>query len=111
MDFVHVEDVARAYVLAMASEVTDEVFNVGSGTETSLLELSHLLCEGMGEPDLQPEFMPARKVNPVTRRLASVERARSQLGFEAHIELREGLADLIAWHTGLQPSSRVSVAV
>jgi len=111
MDFVHVEDVARAYVLAMASAVTDDVFNVGSGTETSLLELSRLLCEGMGQPQLQPEFMPARKVNPVTRRLASVDHTRARLGFEASIALREGLADLIHWHAALQSSAPISVAV
>jgi UDP-glucose 4-epimerase len=111
MDFVHVEDVARAYVLAMASNVTADVFNVGSGTETSLLELSNLLSEGMGQPHLQPEFMPARKVNPVTRRLASVEHARTQLGFEARIGLRDGLADLIQWHTTLQSPVPVFVGV
>ena len=111
MDFVHVEDVARAYVLAMASDVTDDVFNVGSGRETSLLELSRLLSDGMGQADLQPEFTPARKINPVTRRLAAVEHARSELGFEAHIGLREGLADLIQWHSALQSPVSLSIAV
>jgi UDP-glucose 4-epimerase len=110
MDFVHVEDVARAYVPAMASHVTDQVFNVGSGTETSLLELSQLLCEAMGEPDLRPAFAPERKVNPVTRRRASVERARSGLGFEAQIELRQGScrSDRVAHRTR---AGCVSVAV
>jgi UDP-glucose 4-epimerase len=111
MDFVHVEDVARAYVLAMSSNVSNDIFNVGSGTETSLLELSHLLCDGMSQPELQPEFTPARKINPVTRRLASVEHARAQLGFEARIGLREGLADLIQWHSALQSPVPLSVAV
>jgi UDP-glucose 4-epimerase len=99
MDFVHVEDVARAYVLAMDGTVTDEVFNVGTGTETSLLELCRLLCDATGQPDVEPIFMPARKVNPVTRRMAAVERARSGLCFEARIRLREGLHDLIRWHS------------
>jgi UDP-glucose 4-epimerase len=98
MDFVHVDDVARAYVLAMASDVTDQVFNVGTGTETSLLELCQMLCEGTGQADLQPVFMAARKVNPVARRLAGVQLAQKRLGFKARIGLREGLADLIQWH-------------
>jgi UDP-glucose 4-epimerase len=100
MDFVHVEDVARAYLLAMTADVTDRVFNVGSGVETSLLELSQALCAGTGQPQLKPVFMPARSVNPVVRRRAAVERARSELGFETRIGLREGLADLIRWHAG-----------
>jgi UDP-glucose 4-epimerase len=99
MDFVHVSDVARAYVLALTADVTDDVFNVGSGAETSLLELARELCDRTGHPDLRPEFMPARKVNPVTRRLASVERASALLGFDAHIGLADGLTDLIRWHT------------
>ncbi len=98
MDFVHVDDVARAYLLAMSVDVTDEVFNIGSGTETSLLELSRLLCEATGHPELEPIFMPARKVNSVTRRLAAVERANCGLGFVAGIGIREGLQDLIRWH-------------
>jgi UDP-glucose 4-epimerase len=98
MDFVHVHDVARAYLLAMTSNVTDEVFNVGSGVETSLLELSTALCELTGQPELKPIHMPERRVNPVPRRLASIERARERLGFAARIGLQEGLRDLVAWH-------------
>jgi UDP-glucose 4-epimerase len=98
MDFVYVKDVARAYVLAMASDVSDAVFNVGSGTETSLRELCTLLCAAMGYPDMQPEFAPVRKVNPVTRRLAAVNGARDALAFEARVPLSEGLAELVAWH-------------
>jgi UDP-glucose 4-epimerase len=98
MDFVYVEDVARANLLAMTSDVTDEVFNLGTGKETSLLELCRLTCELSGRPDIEPEFQPARKVNPVTRRLASVDKARDMLGFEARVDVRTGLERLIRWH-------------
>jgi UDP-glucose 4-epimerase len=97
MDFVHVADVARAYVLALGSDQTDQVFNVGTGIETSLLDLALLLCEAVGA-DLGPEFAPERKVNPVTRRCADTTRARDHLGFEAHIGLSEGIADLTSWY-------------
>jgi UDP-glucose 4-epimerase len=98
MDFVYVKDVARANVLAMASDVTDEVFNVGSGTETSLLELCRALCVAKGYPDMQPTFAPVRKVNPVTRRLAAIDRARDALGFVAQVGLADGLDELVDWH-------------
>ncbi len=45
MDFVHVHDIARANVLAAKAAVTDEVFNVASGTETSLKEIAEALLE------------------------------------------------------------------
>jgi UDP-glucose 4-epimerase len=96
MDFVHVEDVARANVLAAAADVTDEAINVGSGVETSLDELARCLLRVMGS-DLQPEYGPERRVNPVPRRLADVTRARRRLGFSARWSLEDGLRDLVAW--------------
>src|SRR5690606_10192828 len=69
MDFVYVEDIARANVLAATSEVTDTVFNVASGRETSLRELAETLIAVMGV-SATLEFGPPRKVNPVSRRLA-----------------------------------------
>jgi UDP-glucose 4-epimerase len=99
MDFVYVGDVAGAYLLAAQSDVTDEVFNVGAGIETSLRELCQILCDEMGQTSLQPVFQPARKVNPVTRRLASTERARDRIGFEAGVSLRDGIRRLIEWYS------------
>ncbi len=99
MDFVYVGDVAEANVLAMLSDATDDVFNVASGTETSLRELCRLVCEETGHPYMEPVFEPARKVNAVTRRLASTERARDGIGFVAATCLRDGLADLIRWYS------------
>ncbi|WP_258054861.1 NAD-dependent epimerase/dehydratase family protein [Streptomyces sp. Ru71] len=97
MDFVDVRDIARANVLAAESDVTDEVFNVASGTETSLKELAQGLLEAMGASGLEPEHGPARAVNGVTRRLADTSRAAERLGFTARIDLRTGLKDLVEW--------------
>src|SRR5262249_35969321 len=63
MDFISVEDIARANILAAESTVTDEVFNVASGTETSLNELLSELLKVMGS-SLQPQHAAERKVNP-----------------------------------------------
>jgi UDP-glucose 4-epimerase len=99
MDFVDVRDIARANMLAASSTVTDEVFNVASGTETSLKELAALLSSVMGA-HLTPEHGPARKVNAVPRRLADVSKARDMLGFEARIPIETGLRDLVEWWRG-----------
>jgi nucleoside-diphosphate-sugar epimerase len=96
MDFVHVHDIARANILAAKSDVSDEVFNVASGTETSLRDVASKMLAIMGS-SLEPEFGPARKVNPVPRRLADTEKAKRMLGFETRIGIDEGLKDLVAW--------------
>jgi UDP-glucose 4-epimerase len=95
-DFVHVADIARANILAARAEVTDEVFNVASGTETSLKELAAALSAVM-KADLAPEHGPARAVNGVTRRLAHTDTAFEKIGFRAEIGLTEGLQGLVDW--------------
>ena len=109
MDFVYVGDVARAYLLAAASDVTDDVLNVGTGVETSLKELCQLLCEETGHSDLEPVHAEARKVNGVTRRRASTEHARDALGFEAQVGLREGLRELVTWYSSLDSVKSVAI--
>lgn len=96
MDFVHVEDIARANILAARADVTDTVYNIASGEETSLLGLAEALQRVMGST-VPLEFGPARSVNAVTRRLADISAARADLGWTPEISLDEGLASLVAW--------------
>jgi len=96
MDFVYIEDIARANILAAKANVTDEVFNVASHVETSLNDLAYSLAKVMGS-DLKPEYGEERKVNPVARRLADVTKAKELLGFEAEVSLEEGLRRLVTW--------------
>lgn len=97
MDFVYVGDVARANILALRGDASDEALNVASGTQTTLNELCRLLCETMGRPDLRAEHHEERKVNPVRHRLGATERARERIGFATEVSLREGLRALVAW--------------
>jgi UDP-glucose 4-epimerase len=97
MDFVHVRDVARANILGAKADVSDEVFNIASGKETSLAQLAQALAMVMGRNGLAPEFAPERSVNPVPRRLASTAKAERLLGFQAEIPLQNGLRDLVDW--------------
>lgn len=96
MDFVHTRDVARANLLAAASGVTEGVYNVASGQETSLLELAEALIAVMGSAQ-DVEHGPPRAVNGVVRRLGDTTAARRDLGFEAEIGLAEGLRELVEW--------------
>ena len=83
-------------MLAATSTVTDDVFNVGSGEETSLRQLAEVLLRVM-DSDLQPEFGPERGVNPVPRRVADLSRSRAVLGFEPEVALEDGLRRLVSW--------------
>ena len=96
MDFVVASDVARANLLAAASDVREGVYNVASGVETSLLELAEALLAAM-DSDLPVEHGPDRAVNGVTRRLADTSAAERDLGFVAKVPLEEGLRALVEW--------------
>jgi len=96
MDFVYIEDVARANILASQAAITDEVFNIASGVETSLIVLAEAILKAMNS-DLRPEYGQERKINAVPHRLADVNKARQLLGFEARVSLEEGLRRLVSW--------------
>ncbi|WP_457964466.1 NAD-dependent epimerase/dehydratase family protein [Arthrobacter sp. D1-29] len=96
MDFVYTADVARANVLAAGSDVSHGIYNIASGTETSLLDMARTLLRAMGS-ELAVEHGPARLVNSVVRRLADTTAARRDLGFETEVGLEEGLRELVSW--------------
>jgi UDP-glucose 4-epimerase len=105
MDFVYIEDIARSNVLALQSDVSDQVFNVASGQETSLNDLAATLLKVMGS-DLKPEYGPERTVNSVSRRLADTQKAEQMLGFKARVGLEEGLATLVYWWQASKKASQ-----
>jgi len=95
-DFVAVEDCARANVCAMKADVTDRFYNVGTGRRTSLRELAELLLELTG-CDKEIQYAPRSQATLVRNRIGCPKRAKEEIGFEAQIDLREGLRRLIEW--------------
>jgi len=100
-DFVYVEDVARANILSLQSDVVDEVFNIAGGDETSLRELAQALSDAMGSAVL-PEYAAETETNAqaVQRRSADTDKAQRLLNFRAQIDLHEGLLRLVDWWQG-----------
>jgi UDP-glucose 4-epimerase len=94
-DFVHVDDVARANVLALTSDATDELVNVGVGRKTTIRELVGKLLELTGS-DLEPEYRPEEQMF-VTHRVGSTEKAERLLGFRAEVPLERGLRSVVEW--------------
>jgi UDP-glucose 4-epimerase len=101
-DFIYVADVARANVLALRSDVSDDVINVCTGTKTSIRELVDLLRELSGST-LETEYRPAPQPF-VTDRLGDPEKCRRLLGFAPTVSLRDGLRHLIAWRAAATES-------
>jgi len=110
MDFVYVEDIARANLLAAESPASDVVLNVASGVETSLNELAAGVLRVMGSK-LGIEYGPERKVNAVPRRLAETATALETIGFRAAIGLEEGLTRLVSWWLAEQEKAKTEAHV
>lgn len=94
-DFIYVDDVARANVLAAKSEAADRCYNVGRGIGTTLSDLVKEILR-LTDSDLEIEYRPAGQTF-VTQRIGSTERAARELGFEAQIDLSQGLRELLMW--------------
>ncbi|MBC8873992.1 MAG: SDR family NAD(P)-dependent oxidoreductase [Planctomycetes bacterium] len=90
MDLIHSEDCARANVAAMFREdVANELFNVGTGIETSLNELKEMLFRKMGK-SVPVEYLPDDE-HLVRRRQCSTKKIRQMLGFAPRVSLEEGI--------------------
>ncbi|EFQ24212.1 NAD-dependent epimerase/dehydratase [Aminomonas paucivorans DSM 12260] len=93
-DFVHVRDVVQANVKAALSREVSGAFNIASGTRITLNDLVDLLRE----TGLSPKVLsgPPRP-GDVRHSLADLRQARTLLGFEPRVDLREGLKEYVAW--------------
>ena len=90
MDLIHSEDCARANVVAMFREdVKYEMFNVGTGIETSLNQLKDMLFEKMGQ-SVPVEYVPYDE-HLVRRRQSSTEKIKRMLDFVPEVSLEEGI--------------------
>ena len=100
-DFTWVEETARGIVAAAAcDELVGEAVNIAFGRGVSIREVCDLLLDILGS-DLEPELVEARP-GDVEAHYADTTKARTVLGFEAQIELREGLERYVEWARGEQ---------
>lgn len=99
-DFVHVDDVARAFALALARggpDVEPDCFNIGSGHSATVAEVASLLADLLQAGDLTPDVTHEYRSGDIRHCFADVTRAEQNLGFTAEMTLADGLAKLIAW--------------
>jgi len=110
-DFVHVEDIARAFVLALEHpKAPGGVFNVASGQDRSVREVARLLADAMGRPDLEPEVTGKTRAGDIRHCIADIGKIRNELGFAPQRDFSDGLAELAEWVARQQAQDRVAEA-
>jgi nucleoside-diphosphate-sugar epimerase len=103
----HVDDIADGIVTAMASPAGEnQDFNISASQELSVAEIAEVIWEACGEDRaaFALKHLPSFEVD-VKRRWPSVQKARERLGWEARIDLRDGIADTVRWLRELQAGS------
>jgi dTDP-L-rhamnose 4-epimerase len=110
-DFVHVSDVARAFLAALDTPgISGRVFNIGSGEHRTVEDVARLQAASMGRPDLQPEIANKARIGDIRHCIPDLGAARDVLGYRARQDFAQGLAELAAWVASQQADDRVAQA-
>jgi dTDP-L-rhamnose 4-epimerase len=110
-DFVHVEDVARAFILALEHpDAPGQVFNIGSGRDVSVLEVAAALAAAMGVPHVRPELVQKVRRGDIRHCFGDITLARDTLGFAPQRSFADSLGALAEWVFRQQSIDRVQEA-
>jgi dTDP-L-rhamnose 4-epimerase len=109
-DFVHVEDVAQAFLLALEHEkAPGGVFNVGSGQDRSVEEVARLIAAAMHK-SIAPEITGKARLGDIRHCIADISKIRDELGYAPRRDFAEGLTELAEWVAQQQAEDRVHEA-
>jgi dTDP-L-rhamnose 4-epimerase len=107
-DFVHVRDVARAFLLALDDpRANGQVFNIGSGQDRTVEEVALLQAAAMGRPDLRPEIAGKARAGDIRHCIPDLTKANEVLGYQAREDFGQGLAELAEWVGRQEAEDRV----
>ena len=107
-DFVHVGDVAQAFLAALERpEAVGEVFNIGSGEDRTVHDVATLQAASMGRPDLTPEITQQARAGDIRHNIPDLSKARARLGYAATRDFVQGLAELAEWVARQDAEDRV----
>ena len=97
-DFVHVDDVADAFLLAMETPgISGEAFNIGSGRSYAIGDIARMAAAAMGRPDLEPVILEKTRAGDIRHCFADISKAQQYLGFAPRHTLEASLDELVAW--------------
>jgi len=109
-DFVSVNDVVRAFALALERDGANGLaINIGSGESITINALAVLLARTLGK-DVAPEVTGEFRVGDIRHCFADVSLARETLGFEPQVSLETGIVELAEWLAGQTAVDRVDEA-
>jgi dTDP-L-rhamnose 4-epimerase len=110
-DFVHVDDVARAFLLALDTPAANGgAFNIGSGRSVSIGDVATSFAAAMGRTDLQPDITGKTRVGDIRHCFADITLARDVLGFQPRRSFEDSFAELADWVSRQEAIDRVSQA-
>ena len=92
MDFINVEDIARVNVLALETNVKNEIFNLGTNVSTTVAQLADILIKASGKKYIKPIFTGKKSI--VNERRADYSKAKRLLGWEPEISVENGMKGL-----------------
>jgi len=110
-DFVHVADVADAFLLALERpEAVGQVLNIGSGEDRSILDVARQLASSMGRRDLEPEILGKARAGDIRHCFADITLAERSLGFRPQRDFAAGVAELAEWLARQRAEDKVADA-
>jgi len=110
-DFIHVRDIAHANLLALESELPGQhIYNVGTGSATSVLEVAEVLAEQLGVP-LSARIENKFRAGDIRHCFADASKIERELGFRAEISRKDGFRDLIEWSRSQTPTDQFDASL
>ena len=110
-DFVHVSDVARAFLLALERpEAVGEAINIGSGEIRSIEEVARRQAAAMGRPGLEPKITNQARAGDIRHNIPDLGKAKTLLGYEARTDFSKALGELADWVARQNAEDRVDEA-
>ena len=110
-DYTYIDDAIDATMLAaILPRAEGEAFNIGTGIETSVNRLTHLVGQAVGR-DINVAHVDRRDIDNIRRRVVSIEKARRMLRWSPQVTLTEGLARTVRWVEATSPAMDAPAAM
>jgi len=96
-DFTHVDDIVQANILAMEKEEANyEIFNVGTGRPSTILDIANLLIKNLGS-SVNIDIVGKYRHGDIRHCYADISKIQKKLGFKPRLKFEEGISDLVEW--------------
>ncbi len=99
-DFVSVKDVVSACRLALESQASDAVFNIGSGQSYTVNEIAEKMASVLNKQSIKPHISGKYRVGDIRHCFSDISLAQTELGYKPRVDLMQGLTELAEWLEG-----------